>query len=141
MKFFKKICLQFFLKWYFYYICLYYSITLHKICRFAKVKKQPFRGVPSQILFKNFAKIFKLLFLTFSKFRRSCFQKTSLSDCFQSYYYSFFVFFHFYTSCSFHESYFRTLFFIIRSLHSVVSFYVYVYDGWTGSISLICNTL
>ena len=47
--------------------------------------------------------------LTFSKSRSSCFQETSLSGCFQSYLYSFFVFFHFYTSCTFHESYFRTL--------------------------------
>ena len=31
-------------------ICLYYSIALHEICRPAKVKKQPFKDVPSQIL-------------------------------------------------------------------------------------------
>ena len=100
---------QFFVKWHFQYICLCYSITLHEIWRPAKLKEQPFRGVPSQIIFKDFAKILKLFLITFLKFRRSCFQETSLSGCFQSYYYSFFVFFHFYTCCSFHESYLRTL--------------------------------
>ena len=53
-----------FVKLHFQYICLYYSIILHEICTPAKVKKQPFRGAPSQILFKVFAKILKFFFLT-----------------------------------------------------------------------------
>ena len=55
------------------------SITLHEICKPAKVKKQPFRGIPSQILFKDLAKNFKLFFLTCSKLRSSCFQEMSLN--------------------------------------------------------------
>ena len=54
---------------------LVYSITLHEICRPAKVKKQPFRGVPSQILLKNFAKILSYFSLHFQNLGIAVFRK------------------------------------------------------------------
>ena len=77
------------------------SITLHEICKPAKVKKLPFRGIPSQILFTDLAKMFKLFFLTCSKFRSSCFQEMSFNG---SVFKVSFIYF-----LQFHESYFRTL--------------------------------
>ena len=112
----KIFCLQFFVKSHFQYICSYYSIALHEICIPAKVKEQPFRGVLSQILFKDFSKIFKLFFLTFSKFRSSCFQETCqwlLSKLLRI----------------LTNRILEDFLFMILSLHSVVLFYVYVYDG------------
>ena len=63
---------------------MHYSIFLCEISRLAKVEKQPFSGISSQILLKDFAKTFNF-FLTFSKFTSSCFQETSLNGCFQRY--------------------------------------------------------
>ena len=53
------------MEWHFLYIYLYDAITLLEIFRASKAKKQPFRGVPSQILFKNFAEILNYFSLRF----------------------------------------------------------------------------
>lgn len=53
----------------------HYSITLRKICTAAKVKKQSFRGFPSEILSKGFAKIFNHLSSHFQNSQEAIFQK------------------------------------------------------------------
>ena len=122
---------QFFMKWHFHYICLHYSIILCEICGPAKVKKQPFRGVPLQMLFKAFAKNFNNFSLYFPNLGVAAFREHIQ--------YSFFVFFLFTLLAVFTNRILEH--FIILSLHSVVLFYVYVYDGWAGSMSLICEPL
>ena len=110
-------------------MCLYNSINFHGNCRPAKFKKQPFRGVLSQVLLKNFAKTLTLFFLIFLKFRSRCFQETSLSGCFQVINVHSLFSFIFILLAVFTNRILEQFLVIIFSLHSVASFYIYVYDG------------
>ena len=62
-------------EWHFQCICFHYSITLRKICTPSKVKKESFRGFPSEILSKGFAKIFNHLSSHFQNSQEAIFQK------------------------------------------------------------------
>ena len=91
--------------------------------------KQPFRGVPSKILFNDFAKIFNYFSLHFRNLGEAVFKKHFFVTAFKVVnIYSLFSFI-FILLAVFTDRILEDFLFIILSLHSAVSFYVYVYDG------------
>lgn len=125
---------------YFHYICFHYSITFCKICTPAKVKKQSFRGFPSKILSKGFAKIFNHLSSHFQNSQEAIFQKHLSVAAFKVININSLFSFIFILSAVFANQILEHFLFILI-LCSVASFYEYFYDGWTSSMSLICLPL
>ena len=80
-------------------------------------------GVPSQILFKDFAKVFNYFFLHFQNLGVAVFRKHLSVAAFKV------INIHSLFSFIFILLPVFTNLFITLSLHNAVSFYVYVYDG------------